>query len=235
MLIDRPPLLEYVFGDCIVTCLVTGAEWRQNAYIVSHRPSRNAVLIDPGDDADLIIKQVQERGETVSRILLTHPHHDHIGAAAQVSAHFKVACELHKQDIRLLMHAPMYALRFANRRILPVPDYQAFETLSVRDGEPVVRSIHTPGHTKGSVCYLFDGFVMTGDTLLCKHVGRTDLPGASAEQIVTSIDLLLSELAGDAVIFSGHGKPWAAGEAKQWWREMAAMPPVHKHFSEEMI
>jgi glyoxylase-like metal-dependent hydrolase (beta-lactamase superfamily II) len=235
MLIDRPPLLKYVFGECTVTCLVTGAEWRQNTYIVSHGPSRNAVLIDPGDDADLIIKQVQERGEAVTRILLTHAHHDHVGAAAQVSAHFKVACELHNQDLRLLMHAPMYALRFANKRILPVTDYQTFEALIIRSEEPAVKSLHTPGHTKGSVCYLFDGFAMTGDTLLCRHIGRTDLPGASAEQIVTSINLLLGELADETVMFSGHGKPWTAGEAKQWWHEMAVSPPVHKHFSDEVV
>lgn len=234
MLIDRSALFEHVFGSCTVTCIVTGAQWRQNSYIVSHEPSRHAVLIDPGDDAEVIIRCVEERGETVSRILLTHPHHDHVGAAAQVSAHFKVACELHSQDVRLLMHAPMYALRFANKRILPVSDYRAFETLS-SGGEPAVRSVHTPGHTKGSVCYLFDGFVMTGDTLLYKHVGRTDLPGASAEQIVMSIDLLLGELADESVIFSGHGKPWTVGEAKQWWQEASLMPPVHKHFSDEGV
>jgi len=234
MLMDRPALFEHVFGSCTVTCIVTGAEWRQNSYIVSNEPSRHAVLIDPGDDAEVIIRHVEERGENVTRILLTHSHHDHVGAAARVSAHFKVPCELHSQDVRLLMHAPMYALRFANKRIVPVSDYRAFEALSSSE-EPAVRSVHTPGHTKGSVCYLFDGFVMTGDTLLYKHVGRTDLPGASAEQIVMSIDLLLGELADESVIFSGHGKPWTVGEAKQWWQEVSLTPPVHKHFSDEGI
>lgn len=235
MLIDRPPLFEYVLGNCTVTCIVTGSEWRQNSYIVSHGPSRHAVLIDPGDAAEVIIGQVQERGETVTRILLTHPHHDHVGAAARVSVHFRVPCELHSQDLRLLMHAPMYALRFANKRILSVPDYRVFETLCSRNDEPAVRSVHTPGHTKGSVCYLFDGFAMTGDTLLCRHIGRTDLPGASAEQIAASIDLLLRELADETVIFSGHGKPWTAGEAKAWWQEVSLTPPVHRHFSDEVI
>lgn len=234
MLIDRPPLCTYLFGDCTVTCIVTGAEWRQNSYIVSHGPSAQAVLIDPGDDAEAIISQVKDRGETVTRILLTHPHHDHVGAAAQVSAYFRVPCELHSQDIRLLMHAPMYALRFANKKILPVPDYRGFETLCL-SGAPALRAVHTPGHTKGSVCYLFDGFAMTGDTLLCRHIGRTDLPGASAAQIVMSIDLLLSELADETVLFSGHGKPWTAGEAKQWWQELPVTPPVHRHFSAEGI
>lgn len=229
-----PPLFESQIGEYTVTCIVTGREWRQNSYIVSHRPSRHAVLIDPGDEAEVIIGQVQTKGEQVTRILLTHPHHDHLGVAAQISAHFKVPCELHSQDLRLLMHAPMYALRFANKKIAPVAEYRTFETLAPGPEEPAVRALHTPGHTKGSVCYLFDGFVMTGDTLLCRHIGRTDLPGASAEQIITSIDQFLHELADDTVLFAGHGKAWTAGEAKQWWQEVGETPPVHRHFTDEV-
>ena len=232
MLTGSENLFEYAQGDCNVTCIVTGEEWKQNTYVVTHLSSLNTIIIDPGDNADLIIQYIRERGGKVSRLLLTHPHHDHVGAAAQVSEYFKVACELHKRDVRLLMHAPMYAMMFANKKIAPVSHFQHFEELSLGSEEPKLVSIHTPGHTKGSVCYLFAGFVMTGDTLLYKLVGRTDLPGSCAEQLTGSVASLLRQLHDDVLIFSGHGKPWKAGDAKAWWRENEITPTPYNSFSQ---
>ncbi len=232
MLIGQPTMFESAQGSCNVTCIVTGEEWKQNTYVVTHLSSLNTIIIDPGDNADLIIKYIQDRSGEVSRILLTHSHHDHVGAAEQVSEYFKVECELHKDDVRLLIHAPMYAMSFANKKITPISRFQCFEKI-VSDGEkPNLLSIHTPGHTKGSVCYLFDGFVMTGDTLLYKHVGRTDLPGSCAAELSRSVAKLLNQLHDDSLIFSGHGKPWKAGEAKAWWREKVITPPAHNSFSQ---
>lgn len=230
MLIREQVVFEYVQGNCKVTCFVTGNEWKQNTYIVSHLSSATSIVVDPGDGADSIIKCIQDGGGKVSHILLTHPHHDHVGAAEQVSEYFNVSCELHKQDVRLLMHAPMYALRFANKKVIPVTRFQHFEELCIRSEEVDVFSIHTPGHTKGSVCYVFDGFVMTGDTLLNRHVGRTDLPGSSAEEISNSINKLLQDLPNEMIIFPGHGKPWTIAEAKDWWRCTKSCPAKQDSF-----
>ena len=183
LLIVQSTLFEYVQGGYNITCIVTGEQWKQNTYIVTRVSSSNTIIVDPGDNAELIISCIQDGGGKVTRILLTHPHHDHVGAVTQVSEYFNVVCELHKQDVRLLKHAPMYALRFANKTMAPISRFQHFEELCLDTEVPPVRSIHTPGHTKGSVCYLFDSFVLTGDTLLYKHIGRTDLPGSSAEEI----------------------------------------------------
>lgn len=230
MLTDKKSLFEYTQDSCKVTCIVTGQKWKQNTYIVTHLPTLNTVIIDPGDNADLIIKYIQDCDGNVTRILLTHPHHDHVGAAAQVSEHFNVACELHKQDVRLLMHAPMYALRFADKTMTPVTNFQRFEALEMSSQAPNVKSIHTPGHTKGSVCYLFDGFVFTGDTLLYKHVGRTDLPGSSAPELSWSVSWLLEKLGDEITVFPGHGKPWTIGEAKVWWQESSLSPQIYNSF-----
>lgn len=232
MLTGQQTLFEYTRGGCDVACIVTGGEWKQNAYIVIHRSSLNTIIIDPGGQAASIIEYIEDVGGKVSRILLTHPHHDHVGAAAQISEHFNVACELHKQDVRLLMHAPMYALTFAKRKMDPVTNFQHFEMLPLDGGDLAPVSIHTPGHTKGSVCYLFDGFVMTGDTLLFKHIGRTDLPGSCAEKLSGSVGELLNQLHDDVLIFTGHGKPWTAGEAKAWWREIEITPPAYDSFAQ---
>ena len=232
MLMGQQKLFEYAQGTCNITCIVTGEKWKQNTYMVTQLSSSNTIIVDPGDNADLIINHIQGRGGRVTRILLTHPHHDHVGAAAQVSEHFNVACELHKLDVRLLMHAPMYALRFANKKISSVSRFQPFEELHMGSGAPALSSIHTPGHTKGSVCYLFDGFVFTGDTLLYQHVGRTDLPGGSAEEIAGSVSKVLGHLSDETLIFPGHGKPWTIGEAKAWWRETEITPPRYNNFGQ---
>jgi hydroxyacylglutathione hydrolase len=232
MLTGSENLFEYAQGDCNVTCIVTGEQWKQNTYIVTQLSSANTIIIDPGDNADFIISHILRGSGKVTRILLTHPHHDHVGAAARVSEYFNVECELHKQDVRLLIHAPMYALRFANKIIPAVTRYQLFEELYMTTESPVQRAIHTPGHTKGSTCYLFDGFVFSGDTLLYKKVGRTDLPGSSLEDLKQSIETFLCTLADETTIFPGHGEPWTIGEAKEWWRELDGEPLALKSFSD---
>jgi glyoxylase-like metal-dependent hydrolase (beta-lactamase superfamily II) len=80
------------------------------------------------------------------------------------------------------------------------------------------------------VCYRFEGFVFTGDTLLRQHVGRTDLPGGDGAQLKHSIDLLLTGLPEDTTLFPGHGRPWTIGEARVWWQKAAAAPPAYNQF-----
>ena len=231
MLTGEPTLFQYRQGGCDITCIVTGNKWKQNTYIVTQASSVNTVIVDPGDCGELIIGQIEGAGAKVRRILLTHPHHDHVGAAQLVSEHFGIACELHTDDVRLLMHAPMYALSFAKKKITAVSNFRPLAELAPVGEEPAMRALHTPGHTKGSVCYLFDGFVFTGDTLLYEHVGRTDLPGASAEDIARSIGRLLDAACDETTIFPGHGRPWTIGAAKRWWRETGASPARYDNFS----
>lgn len=219
MLSESSPL-RYRGGGCSITCLVTGNRWKQNCYLVTHEATGNTVIVDPGGDAEAIIAEAEGAGKKVTRILLTHPHHDHVGAAQAVGEYFGVPCELHRDDLRLLMHAPMYALSFAKKKIAAVSRYSEFQALERNGEEPQLRALHTPGHTKGSVCYLFDGFAFTGDTLLRNKVGRTDLPGSSAAALRRSVAAILAALTDDAMpIFPGHGTPWSAGEARSWWQE----------------
>lgn len=230
MLTDQLITFKYELGGCHITCLVTGGQWKQNTYIVTHIQSLNTIVIDPGDNAKTIIQQIEDAKGRLTHILLTHPHHDHVGAVAELSAYFDLACELHQQDVRLLMQASNYALTFANKSISPITRIQAFLDLCLDHEIPSIRSFHTPGHTKGGVCYIFDGFIFTGDTLLNKYIGRTDLPGGSFTDLHHSVTLLLAELADDYIIFPGHGKSWTSGEAKKWWNERHDNPATHTSF-----
>jgi glyoxylase-like metal-dependent hydrolase (beta-lactamase superfamily II) len=225
MLKGRLKKVEFSKGGYRVTCVINDEEWKQNAYIVTDIPSGKKTVIDPGGNAEDMIDCIREGNGSLDRILLTHAHFDHVGAASALAECFGVPCELHKNDVRLLMHAPMYALRFANRTIPSVRLFRAFDDKDESTENMTVKAIHTPGHTQGSTCYLFDGFVFTGDTILNEHIGRTDLPGGDSTIIQRSIERLLNDLLEETTIFPGHGKPWSVREAKAWWNKAKDAPP----------
>lgn len=218
-------------GNYRIVTIVTGDSWKENCYLVSHLPSAEMALIDPGDDSDSIIQAVLESGARLRHILLTHAHHDHVGAAAALCQRFRLECNVHKDDARLLRHAPVYAMRFARKQIeLPAPFHVFEDQPALQLGERSVQVIHTPGHTLGSVCYHFGGFVFTGDTLLYQCLGRTDLPGGDATLLAASVSRLVECLPASTIMFPGHGRLWTLGEAQIWWQGVAASPPQLRHF-----
>jgi hydroxyacylglutathione hydrolase len=225
MLNAQSETFVFPMNNYTITCLVNGGNWKQNSFIVSRNQSGAMAVIDPGDHADLIIRSVAEKGGVLKHILLTHAHFDHVGAVTELSRHFGLPCRLHKKDVRLLMHAPMYAMRFANKTIPAVSSFEVFEEFESAGDDLGAKAIHTPGHTPGSTCYLFDGFVFAGDTILFEHIGRTDLPGGDSTLIGQSIDRLLTTLDEDTVIFPGHGKQWKVREARLWWDNIKGAPP----------
>ena len=200
-----------------ITTIVNGA-WEANCYLVRHHHSAGQTVIDPGGNAVELIELIRNKGSGLSYLLLTHAHHDHMGAADALSREFQLPCMLHQDDRRLLRHAPMYAQHFEQRSVSVPENVDAFcKELSFDIGNDRIAVMHTPGHTPGSVCYVFPGFIFTGDTLMSQSIGRTDLPGGSLPHLEESINRLTAEIEPDTVIFPGHGSPWTGGEARQWW------------------
>lgn len=219
---------ELVHGGYRVIRLVGGGRWEENCYIVKHLVSMEQVIIDPGYDPATILKYLKAEQGPAVRILLTHPHHDHIGAAAELSTSLAVPCELHAADFRLLKHSPMYALQFAGETIFAPDNVERFDEESFRrQGLMEIDVLHTPGHTKGGVCYLFPGFVFTGDTLLHGYVGRTDLPGGDSFELSRSVTRLLTMLPEKTIIFPGHMDQWDVSAARHWWHSQANQPPQY--------
>jgi hydroxyacylglutathione hydrolase len=218
-----------IVGPMKVTTLETGGAWRENCYVLEHLDSRETAVIDPGDDPDRIIDAALGDGAVVRHLLLTHAHYDHVGAAAAIARRFGLACRLHTDDERLLRHAPMYALAFARRRIERPSPVNAFrDPPELRLGGVPIGTVHTPGHTPGSVCYFAGDLVFTGDTLLAAHVGRTDLPGGDWDSLAMSITSLVADLPEQTVVLPGHGSRWTIGEARAWWPEASLRRPFYR-------
>ena len=205
--------------------------WNENCYLVHHISSGEGALIDPGGSEELIIQSVEENGVQLRHIMLTHAHHDHLGAVTAVCRRFGLPCWLHKDDARLLRHAPMYALLFAGRKIEPPEPVKIFESQPVLNlGAQSIKILHTPGHTAGSICISFGDFIFTGDTLLYQHIGRTDLPGGNAVQLAATVGQLVENLPAEIILFPGHSRAWTIREAREWWKNVGSAPPQLTEF-----
>ena len=205
-------------GDCRVTTITTG-RWKEHCYVVQHLPSSDAIIVDPGEEADAIVATLREDRARPRAMILTHAHYDHVGALAALGREFGIPFYLHGADVKLLRRAPMYAMRFDGATLAAPGDGHDVLTADLSLGGRSVRVLHVPGHTEGGMAYDFGDFVFTGDTLLFQTVGRTDLPGGAPQTLRESVPRLL-DWAGrdDTMLFAGHGRPWTAGDARRWWQ-----------------
>jgi len=177
-----------------------------NCHILADKASKEAVVVDPGDDADEILRRV--KGYTVLALLHTHCHFDHMTATRKVAEATGAEILIHKSDKAYYDSlAQQYQLFRMPRKVddpLPVKRF-------LKDGERIafgkhtLTVLHTPGHTEGSCCFHTEGMVLSGDTLFHRSVGRTDLPGGNAEQEADSIRTKLYTLDPETVVFPGHG------------------------------
>jgi len=210
---------EKLKGDpkrLIMEKLVVGRDC--NALIVGDASNKEALLIDPGGDAKSIVAWVKKLKVQVVQILVTHAHFDHILAAEKVRKALKCPVWLHSKDLPLWRQLPeQMALLGLKRRgagcIRRLPDPNSFledgSKLKVLGGV----TIHTPGHTPGSVCFYFEAYdlLISGDTLFKAHVGRTDLPGGDSAAIRRSVLHKLYKLPLETRVIPGHGRETTIG------------------------
>jgi glyoxylase-like metal-dependent hydrolase (beta-lactamase superfamily II) len=213
-------------GELTIVTIMTGNPWRENCHLVADRTSRQGILVDPGDCPDVILGAIADHGISVRRVILTHGHHDHVGAVTPVCRALGLPAEVNAADLKLAGQAPIWAYRFAGRRIERPTPLVPLTDADVQLGAVQGSVLATPGHTPGGICLCFPGLVVTGDTLLYQHVGRTDLPGGDIDVLRTSVSALLHSSSNDEVIFAGHGRRWNAAAAIEWWRVARQAPPV---------
>jgi len=159
-----------------------------NCYVVACSDTKEAVVIDPGDDAPKILNQL--RGLTVRWIAFTHAHPGHTGAKETVKTATQASTAMHLADATAM-------LKSADRYLA------AGETLAFGGFE--LQVLATPGHTQGGLCFKVGNHVFTGDTLLPGKIGRLDLPGSSPQQMLLSLHGQLLTLPDNTVVYPGHG------------------------------
>lgn len=194
-----------------------------NCVVLGDESSREAVVIDPGDELERIRDVLDQYNLRVRAIVHTHGHLDHIGAAGLLKEEYGAPIHIHPADLHLWRTFREQAAMFGiTPPALPPPDVllKAADRITVGSGSLEV--IETPGHTPGSICLSLeepgrgssDPILFTGDTLFWKGIGRTDLWGGDARKLLLSIRDRLFPLPGETIVHPGHGPVTSIGDER---------------------
>jgi glyoxylase-like metal-dependent hydrolase (beta-lactamase superfamily II) len=189
-----------------------------NCYVVGDPATKEAIVIDPGGDADAIAEALSSNELTVTQIVATHAHFDHIVAAQRLRELTGAPFRLHTSDNVMLDWYQESAQLFLGAALPPPPevDSPVTEGDSVTAGSASLEVLHTPGHSPGSITLVSPEAVFTGDTLFAGSVGRTDLPGGDTDALVAAVKEKLFVLDDDLPAYPGHGPATTLGEERRF-------------------
>lgn len=200
--------------------LIPVTAFAQNCSLIWAEGSLEAALIDPGGDASTIKAEVAARGVTVSQILLTHGHLDHVGAAAELATHYQVpVIGPQRQDAFWLQALPAQSQMFGLGDCQPlVPDRWLEEGDVLQVGNLRLEVLHTPGHTPGHVVFFIrdSRLLISGDVLFKGGVGRSDFPQGNHATLIASIKDKVLPLGDDVTFIPGHGPLSTLGYERQY-------------------
>lgn len=194
----------------------------KNGFVLACDSTREAVLIDPGDEVGGLLSFIEKNRLTVRHILLTHAHVDHVTGVAAAKRALGAPVYLHREDLFLYEHAVESGLLFG-LDVEPQPPIDVFYTprQEIAFGGYEVRPHHTPGHCPGGVCLQVGEKgaagtqLFVGDTLFAGSIGRTDLPGGDYATLIRSIRTVLFAFGDDAVVYPGHGPTTTIGKERR--------------------
>lgn len=193
---------DFAAGDMIAT------QMRNFSYLIGDKETKDCVVVDPAYAANDLVDAIEADGMTLTGVLVTHHHPDHVGGSMMGFTLKGLAELLERQAVPV--HVNTHEAEWVSRITeIPLADLTAHEhgdRVSVGDIE--IELLHTPGHTPGSQCFLLDGRLVAGDTLFLDGCGRTDFPGGNVDDMFRSLQQL-SQLSGDPTVFPGH---WYSAE-----------------------
>ena len=194
--------------------LVVGA-LETNCYLVSSKKTQECAIVDPAAEANKIFALIAKKELKPIMILNTHGHIDHIGANRDMKEKFDIPLRIHSLDGHMLGQEQQSELGFfLQAKTSPPADSYFKDGEKIKIGNFSLRVLHTPGHSPGSVSFIGDSFVLSGDTLFCGGVGRTDLPGGNWEDMEESLKKKILTLPEEMIVLPGHGPSTSIGQEK---------------------
>jgi hydroxyacylglutathione hydrolase len=189
-----------------------------NCSVIGDEATREAMVIDPGDDIEDVLALVRKHNLAVKQIVITHAHIDHVGGAMKLRAATGASILLNQNDYVLLkmLDAQAAWIGVAPPGKVEI-DHSVGQADTLKAGALTANVLHTPGHTEGSICLYFpvEKKLIAGDTLFAGSIGRTDLPGGSFDKIIDSLHQTVLALPDDTIVIPGHGPLTTIGEERE--------------------
>lgn len=180
----------------------------ENCHILYCDIHKTCFIIDPGDSAERILKEIESLSLTPVAIINTHCHADHAGAVAKIKKKTGIDFYLHPEEEPVRTSDMTVEMTgFIGVAPAPAPDKKLADNQELTLCDCVkVKVLFTPGHTPGGVCFYTDGHLISGDTLFRLSIGRSDFPGGDAKTLIRSIKTRLLTLPGETIVYPGHGE-----------------------------
>jgi len=193
--------------------LVVG-QLQTNCYVLQSQSE--ALIVDPGDEPERILRFVKDIKATPKLIVATHTHFDHVLGVDEVRKTTKTQFLIHHDDLPMLKSMQSRVRQFMGFEVPPPPKVDGYlrDGDSLKVGDETIKVLHTPGHSPGSISLSGDGYVLTGDALFNQSIGRTDLPGGDLNTLIHSIREKLFKLDADTTVYPGHGPETTIGDEK---------------------
>ena len=218
MLYFADPTVEAMEETAIITKILAVGPFAANCYILGSTSTHEGMIIDPGADADTILRTVQQTGLSISIIVITHAHMDHVGALREVKQKTNAQFAIHEAEKGFVFSTPMRmltSLGVSPVKSPPKPDRLLRDGDLIEFGDLHFKVLYTPGHSSGGICLLGHGVVFSGDTLFRFGIGRTDFPGMSHDHLIKSIREKLMVLPDETVVYPGHGQTTTIGDERR--------------------
>lgn len=186
-----------------------------NCFIIGCEETKLAAVIDPGDEASVILKALADDKLSLQYIINTHGHFDHVGANKKLKEVTGAEILIHSKDAAMLSKLSITAAAFGLRaENSPPPDRELNDGDVISFGKVTLKVLHTPGHTPGGISILTGSHLFSGDTLFAGSIGRTDLPGGDYETLISTIRKKIFSLDEKVVVHPGHGPDTRVGDEK---------------------
>ena len=186
----------------------------ENCIIAKCPETSEAIIFDPGDESEKLIKYLKNINAKPRLIVNTHGHHDHIGAIPELKKVFRIPIWIHRDEEEYFLDPNKNYSALTERSVKIKPDKLFTEEDIISIGTLEFKILHTPGHTLGSCCFLYNDVLIAGDTIFAGSIGRCDLYGGSEREIIRSIKNKILPLDDKITILPGHGRHTTLKEEK---------------------